>query len=79
MPKCKNVWLASLSPVVFNAVIIGIELAYLGEVPFDISILGVMAYIGIGEFIAVTVIGVALMRLLLQSQIIRDYMKININ
>lgn len=79
MPRCKSVWLASLGPVVFNAIIIGIELAYLGEVPFDISLLGVMVYIGIGEFIAVTVIGVALLRLLLQSKIVRNYLKININ
>ncbi len=79
MPKCKNVWLASLTPVVFNAIIIGIELAYLGEVPFDGALLGVMAYIGIGELIAVTVIGVTLMRLVLQSKMIRDYLKININ
>lgn len=73
MRYCPNVWTASLMPVISNGIIIALELAYLSEVPWDISLLGVMAYIGIGEFIAVSVVGIIIMRLLLKNTVLRDY------
>lgn len=73
MRYCRTVWQASLMPVVSNGIIIGLELAYLGEIPFDSELLLTMLYIGIGELIAVTVIGVGIMKLLMSNHIVRDY------
>ncbi len=74
MRFCSSVWTASLMPVLSNGVIIGLELAYLGEIPLDISILGVMAYIGLGELIAVTVLGGIVMKMLLKNSVLKKYL-----
>lgn len=73
MRYCANIMVASFMPVIANGIIIALELAYLAEVPLDISLLGVMFYIGIGEFIAVSVIGIIIMRLLLKNNTLQNY------
>lgn len=45
----------------------------MGEIPFDSELLLTMLYIGIGELIAVTVIGVGIMKLLMSNRIVRAY------
>jgi uncharacterized membrane protein len=68
-----NVWIASLFPVVSNGVLIGAELAYLAQIPAEDSLLGVMLYIGLGEFIAVSLIGVFIFHILLKNVTLRRY------
>lgn len=74
MIYCKTVWQASLMPVIANGIIIGLELAYLGEIPWDSTLLLTMVYIGIGEFVAVTVVGIPIMKMLLHNTALRTYM-----
>ncbi len=49
----KSLILASLGPVISNAVIVGLELTYLFQTPFWINAL----YVGLGEFVVVTIAG----------------------
>lgn len=58
--KSGRLWIASLFPTIFNAVIVGAELYFALHEPFMIS----MATVALGEFIVVTVLGVPLFRLL---------------
>lgn len=74
MIYCKTVWQASLMPVIANGIIIGLELAYLGEIPWDSTLLLTMVYIGMGEFVAVTVLGIPIMKMLLHNTALRTYM-----
>lgn len=74
MRFCQSVWQASLMPVLANGIIIALELAYLGEVPMDASLVGVMFYIALGEAIAVIGLGIGIMKLLLRNQILRSYL-----
>src|SRR5574344_1064264 len=62
MRFCPNVFVASLLPVVFNGVIIGAELAYLAALPPGMPMAAAMVYIGLGEFLSVSVIGVLLLK-----------------
>ena len=72
----RNIFLASLFPVVMNGVLIAGELLYLSEIPQDaVSVLGTMAYIGAGEFVAVSLIGPVIFRLLLKNPLIASYIK----
>lgn len=74
MRFCSNVWQASLLPVLSNGILIGLELAYLAAIPGDAaSVAAVMAYIGAGEFLAVTAVGTVLFRLLLKNPVLRAY------
>lgn len=74
MRFCRALWQASLVPVFANGIIIGLELAYLAEIPRDAaSILSVMAYIGLGEFLAVSIVGTVLMKLLLRNPVLKEY------
>lgn len=68
-----NIFLASLLPVISNGVIIGLELAWLGALD-GMALPLVMAYIALGEFVAVSIIGVIVIRLLLRSETIRHYL-----
>ena len=63
--------LASLMPVVINGVIIGLELAYV-FMP-DTILLGTLingAYVAAGEFVAVTIIGLFVYRLLEEKKLL---------
>lgn len=76
MRYCRTLWQASLMPVIANGIIIGLELVYLSEVSWG-ALPGVMAYIAAGEFIAVTVVGILLIRVLFRNEIIRTYIEGN--
>lgn len=51
---------ASLSPVVFNGVLVGLELKYVFDLPLFLS----MGQVALGELVCVTLIGVILFKLL---------------
>lgn len=70
MHWCPNVWAASLLPVVSNGLLIGGELYYLAALPPDLSAGTVMAYIGLGELISVTVLGPVVMKVLRKRGIV---------
>ncbi|MGB5823744.1 MAG: QueT transporter family protein [Proteocatella sp.] len=59
MRYTRNLWMASLTPTIANAVIVGLEIALLSNLP----ILQTMLYVGFGEFVVVTVVGVPVFKL----------------
>ena len=71
MRFCPNLFVASLLPVVSNGVIIGAELAYLAALPPGMPMAAAMVYIGLGEFLSVSVIGVLLLKVLMKSSRLR--------
>ena len=75
MRFCTTLFMASLMPVIFNGVIIGVELAYLAALPKGISLLAAIFYIGLGEFLSVSVFGVFLAQLVLKNEAIKKYIK----
>ena len=64
--KSKNIFVAALWPVLWNAVIIGAELHFLIEVP----LLATCFYVGLGEAGACYIVGVPLMKILEKRNII---------
>ena len=58
--KAKNLVVASLFPVIFNAIIIGIELKVVLNLPLLLS----MAQVAVGELVCVTILGVSLFKVL---------------
>lgn len=65
----KNLFIASLWPVLFNAVIIGAELCIAFGIPFNLFGAGVVfAEVMIGEFVAVVVIGYPLFTYLMKNR-----------
>ncbi len=56
--RTKNIWIASLWPTLVNAIVIGILLNVQADIPLWIA----MAEVGFGEFVVVTVVGVALFK-----------------
>ncbi len=74
MRYAPNMLVASLSPVIVNGLLIGAELAYLGAIPPDMSIAAMMLYIGAGEFISVSIIGILVMKLVLRNQYMRKHL-----
>ena len=73
MRYAPNMLVASLSPVIVNGLLIGAELAYLGAIPPDMSIAAMMLYIGAGEFISGSIIGILVMKLVLRNQYMRKH------
>ncbi|MCL1824132.1 MAG: QueT transporter family protein [Oscillospiraceae bacterium] len=63
MVKMKNIWLASLLPVFTNAVIIGIMLHVMYELPLFFNV----AMVGLGQFTVVTIIGAPLFKVVLEK------------
>jgi uncharacterized membrane protein len=74
MQFCPNLFVASLMPVLFNGVIIGAELAYLAALPEGVSMAATMLYIGAGEFVSVSVLGIIIFKLLLKNHAVREYL-----
>lgn len=75
MRFCSNLYTASLLPVISNGVIIGLELFFLAAIPAGLgSVLSVMGYIALGEFVSVSIVGILLIRLLLRNETIRNYL-----
>ena len=60
MSKIKNIWISSLLPVVTNAVLVGIMLTYVYSLPFPLW--QNMLFVGLGQFVVITVIGVPLFK-----------------
>ncbi len=54
MVRCKNLFVASLFPVVFNAIIVGLELHYL----IKLDLVASMVSVALGEFAVVSILGV---------------------
>ena len=76
MRFCRNIFLASLCPVIANGIFISAELFYLAEIPANtISFLLSVLYIDAGEFVAVSLIGPVIFRLLLKNPLIAFYIK----
>ena len=73
--RSKNIVLASLYPVVFNAVIVGLELHYFWELP----LLESMAWVALGEFVVVTTVGVILFKILEKNDGFLDFIEANQN
>lgn len=65
MRYCKNIWIASLLPVISNGLLVGIELTVLFQLPLFASILSVAA----GEFVVVSLLGVSLYHVLMQGRL----------
>jgi len=68
----KSLFIASLSPVIVNGVIIGWMLSYLYQLPFMLTALQV----GIGEFGVVSILGVILIKYILNNKKILELIKI---
>ena len=58
MKSIKNMWIASLLPVVFNGLFVGAELYFCLGLPFALS----AAQVALGEFAVCTVVGVPVMK-----------------
>lgn len=71
MRYAKNIFVAALLPVASNGIIIALELAYLGDLPPELSLLAMMAYIAAGELVSTVIIGIPLLRLALRNTAIR--------
>lgn len=70
-----NIYAASMLPVISNGVIITLELAYLGIIPSELPVIAsTMAYIGLGEFLSVSILGIAVVKLLLKNSNLREYL-----
>jgi uncharacterized membrane protein len=66
MSKIKNIWLSSLLPVVTNAVCVGVLLTFF--VPdIEDGLLLNMGFVGLGQLVVVTIIGVPLFRFVLEK------------
>ncbi len=60
----KSLIIASLWPVVFNGLIIGYIISYVSPVPFWIA----AAYVALGEFVVVSILGVIIFKNILSRQ-----------
>jgi uncharacterized membrane protein len=65
MALTKNIWVASLFPVITNAFFVGIMLTYFVGVPLPLW--QNMAFVGLGQLAVITVIGVPLFKLVLEK------------
>ncbi len=72
---CKRLFIAGLFPVVFNAFAVGAEIAILDELPFWL----IVGEVGLGEFIAVCIVGYLLYLLLRKNQRFFDIIGANQN
>ena len=73
MRYMKTMWAASLVPVIANGLVIAAELVYTADIP--LAGYGAAAlYVGAGEFLAVTVVGQILMKLLLSRREIARFL-----
>lgn len=73
----KNLFIATLYPVIFNGVIVGGLIYFLTENPLPIYI--IMGYVALGEFVVITVLGYLLFRTLSQNKLFIDIIDANQN
>lgn len=69
MTKSKTLILASIWPTVFNAIIVGLEIAILSKIPFIFCV----ATVGFGEFVVVTILGTIVFKTLMQNPDIKEF------
>ena len=55
-----NIYIASIFPVIFNGIIVGLELHFLYDLPFVLSAIEV----AVGEFVCVCIVGIIIFKLL---------------
>ncbi len=72
MPMFNNKVVASLIPAIFNGIIIGLELFYVYEAPLLLSVIQVF----IGEFVVVTLIGLAVFKALEEKEVLKYILNI---
>jgi len=72
MSKIKNIWISSLLPVITNAVMVGIMLTYFVGLPFPLW--QNMAFVGLGQFVVITMLGVPLFKFVLEKN--QSFMKL---
>ncbi|MCL2019427.1 MAG: QueT transporter family protein [Oscillospiraceae bacterium] len=65
MCRLKSIWLSSLLPVVTNAVMVGIMIKYFFGSPLPLW--QNMVFVGLGQFVVITVIGVPLFKFVLEK------------
>jgi uncharacterized membrane protein len=73
MTKTKNIFVASLFPVIFNGIFVGLELYYL----FSLPLLLTMAQVAIGEFVVVSLCGVAMFKVMMSNTALMNTLEIN--
>lgn len=73
--KTKNIFVASIFPIFFNAVIIGLELHFILDLPLVISMIGV----AIGELAVVLVIGCPVFLMLKKRKFFTELIEMNKN
>ncbi|MGD9886633.1 MAG: QueT transporter family protein [Bacilli bacterium] len=72
--KSQNLFVASLFPVIFNAIIVGFELM----IVLDLPLLASMVSVAVGEFAVVSVVGYLLFRRLSQNGGFMELIEANI-
>lgn len=73
----KRMWLASLYPVIFNGIIIGLLWYLLGD--DEITLYAAMIYVAIGEFVVVSIFGVAVFSVLKKKETFLEFIEANQN
>lgn len=72
MSKTKNLFVASLWPTIFNAIMVGAELYYVLNLPFWLSVFQV----AIGEFTVVSIVGVVIFKYILKNRSLLNTLKL---
>lgn len=78
MHKARNLYKASLLPVLTNGVLIGGELYYLAALPPETGGFGIMAsmmYVAVGEWLSVTIVGQLVFRTAMRNEEFRKYVE----
>lgn len=73
--KSKNIFIASIFPVVFNAIIVGLELYFILDLPLIFSMIGV----AIGEIVVVTIVGCPIFLMLKKRKFFTELIEMNKN
>lgn len=72
MSKMKSMFFASLWPTIANGIIIGLELAIFTGAP----LLSTALYVGLGEFLVVTVLGYPVFKVVMRNKTIQNLIQI---
>ena len=72
MSRMKSMFLASLWPTIANGIIIGLELAIFTGAP----LLSTALYVGLGEFLVVTVLGYPVFKVVMRNKTIQNLIQI---
>ena len=65
--------IASLSPVIFNGIIVGLELKFVYDLPLFLT----MGQVALGELVCVTIVGVILFKILEKNEAFMRLIKFN--